>query len=102
MSIIISAHLDVCECKEHARIVLSDGNRSREFYTREQILWELKGLLRLGRITLEEHLFLTSCVHDTELPQDDDGASLATAITCEFINSLDEEDDSEDSEASIH
>ena len=68
MTIQRSAYLSVCaECRRHARIILPDGSKSRDFVTQPQGEREIERLLAKNQIAKDEAEVLKSLLADSKL-----------------------------------
>lgn len=91
MTIRIAAYLQMCEHDgEHGRFVLSTGESSMEFCSKEVARQVLNDLWREEKITKEEKTFLGDCLDsDTKLPPFEKDAEALMLQTCLYYNDRD-------------
>jgi len=82
------AYLQLCmECRQHAHVVLPDGNNSHIFATKTDGRAQVDLLLANGQIRSDEATVLKSQINATKLPEKDE---LISDIV-EFINGIHDE-----------
>lgn len=91
MAIISSAaHLDLCGCGRHGRIITATGESSIIFCSKERACEVLTEAVKENKIAADEKLIVSSQIDGSSLAEEECDASIGTRIRTETFNALHE------------